>query len=95
MMNNEVYIKDKNLIESSIEGETIIVPLVNSVADMNSMFSLNETAAFIWKQIDGKKSINYISELLQNEFTIDKETADNDTIDFVNKALKEKIILKK
>jgi hypothetical protein len=73
-------------------NEYILVPVTNNIADMDSVYTLNETGAFIWEQIDGKKNLGSIVELLTNEYNINTEIATNDLLDFINK-MKEYLII--
>jgi methyltransferase-like protein len=65
--------------------EYVLVPVSNNIADMNSVYTLNETGAFIWDQIDGRKNIEEIISALISEYDIDNETATNDVILFLEK----------
>jgi hypothetical protein len=65
--------------------ECIIVPLADNIADMNSMYTLNETGAFIWEKIDGRNSIGTIIEALMNEYDVDRETAEADVFEFIGR----------
>ncbi|MGW4272667.1 PqqD family protein [Streptomyces sp. SID10815] len=49
------------------------------VAVANNAFELSESASFIWKQIDGRRSVGDIGRLLAGEYEIDEETAIVDT----------------
>jgi hypothetical protein len=73
--------------------EYILVPISNNIADMNSVFTLNETGAFIWDQIDGKKSVEDIIDSLVNEFEIDKNSATEDALKFIDQ-LGEYLVIK-
>jgi hypothetical protein len=59
---------------------------------MNSVYTLNETGAFIWELIDGKKSIGTIIEALTVEYDIDQKTAESDVFLFVENMSKYLII---
>jgi len=72
--------------------EYVLVPLANNIADMNSVYTLNETGAFIWEQIDGKKNIEEIISALTEEYEIDPESATNDVRHFIDKMSKYLII---
>ena len=50
---------------------------------MNSVYTLNETGAFIWEQIDGKKPVEEIISALTDEYDIDKESAEEDVFSFI------------
>ena len=41
-------------------NEYVLVPIANNIADMNSVYTLNETGAFIWEHINGKRSVEEI-----------------------------------
>ena len=65
-------------------NEYVLVPVANNIADMNSVYTLNETGAFIWEQIDGQKTIDKIIDLVTQEYDIDRETASADVLEFVD-----------
>jgi hypothetical protein len=64
-------------------NEYVLVPITNNIADMNSVYTLNETGAFIWEQIDGKRSVEEIISELTSEYDIDKQKAEADVFDFI------------
>jgi len=66
-------------------NEYVLVPITNNIADMNSVYTLNETGAFIWKQIDGKRSVDKIIDSLTAEYEIDKKTAEADVFSFIER----------
>ena len=58
-----------------ILGETLLVPISVNVADMDNIFALNETGAFVWHRLDGALSVAGISEALIDTFEVDEEQA--------------------
>jgi hypothetical protein len=73
-------------------NEYVLVPITNNIADMNSVYTLNETGAFIWEHIDGEKSIEDIIYALTAEYDIDFANAENDVLSFVENMNKYLII---
>jgi len=73
-----------NIVTRKTGNEYVLVPIANNIADMNSVFTLNETGAFIWELIDGKRNIEDIIKVLTTEYNIDKETAISDVVSFVS-----------
>jgi methyltransferase-like protein len=73
-------------------NEYVLVPITNNIADMNSVYTLNETGAFIWEQIDGKRSIEDIIIELVNEYDIDKQNAESDVYTFIENMSKYLIV---
>lgn len=76
-MEEKIYKKKKETAWRRIGGETVIMDL-----DGMMIRGLNETAAFIWDQIDGQKKIIEIAELVSREFAINPEKALDDVIKF-------------
>jgi len=66
-------------------NEYVLVPVTDNIADMDSVYTLNETGAFIWEQIDGKKSVEEIIDAMTEEYEIDKDTATADVLEFISK----------
>ena len=64
-------------------SEYVLVPIANNIADMNSVFTLNETGAFIWELIDGKRNVDELISELTKEYDIDAESAEADVMDFI------------
>jgi len=52
---------------------------------MNSVYTLNETGAFIWELINGKRSVEEIINVVTTEYEIDYETASKDVFSFIEK----------
>ena len=66
-------------------NEYVLVPVSDNIADMDSVYTINETGAFIWERIDGKRTIGDIIGLLADEYEIESDIAINDINDFVDK----------
>jgi methyltransferase-like protein len=64
-------------------SEYVLVPVASNIADMNSVFILNETGVFIWEHIDGARSVDEIIAALTEEYDIDPPAARNDTMAFI------------
>jgi hypothetical protein len=72
--------------------EYVLVPVTDNIADMNSVFTLNETGAFIWEQINGKRDIEEIIAALTTEYDIDIESASKDVFTFIDNMSKYLIV---
>jgi hypothetical protein len=79
-----VLIPSEDIVAREIEGELIIVPLVAGIGDMeDELFSLNEYAKVIWRQLDGKQSLDAIVDILAGEYDADREEIAGDVLGFV------------
>lgn len=72
--------------------EYVLVPIANNIADMNSVYTLNETGAFIWDHIDGKRCVEELINVLTLEYDIDNKTAQKDIFSFIDNMSKYLII---
>lgn len=67
-----------------IAGEVVLVPTGAATQSFNGLITLNEVAAFIWKNLDEAQSQQKLTEMILEEFEIDKETAARDVEGFLN-----------
>jgi methyltransferase-like protein len=84
--------QSSSIVTRKTGNEYILVPITNNIADMNSVYTLNETGAFIWEHIDGKRNVEEIIKVLTEEYEIDFETAEKDISDFIESMSKYLII---
>ncbi|MDQ1296666.1 MAG: hypothetical protein QG611_644 [Bacteroidota bacterium] len=80
------------IVTRKTDNEYVLVPITNNIADMDSVYTLNETGAFIWELIDGNKSINDLIEAVVNEYDTDNKTATEDVFTFIDEMSKYLII---
>lgn len=84
MSASAVYKKNPAIIEREIRGEVLLVPLMNSEENLESLYSLNETGAFIWKEICAGSSIAQTAERLAAVFDVSPEQAAADVSSVVD-----------
>jgi methyltransferase-like protein len=87
-----VFSHSPNIVTRKTGNEYILVPVANNIADMNSVYTLNETGAFIWEQFDGKRSLKEIIDSLVEEYDVDYDSASKDVAEFVDNMTKYLII---
>ena len=51
---------------------------------MESIFTLNDTAAYIWSQLDGERTLGEIRDLVASEYQVSKGEAEADLLDLVS-----------
>lgn len=82
----------KSIVTRKTGEEYILVPITNNIVDMNSVYTLNETGAFIWDLIDGKRNVEEIIAALTDEYEIDPQSAEKDVFSFIENMSKYLII---
>lgn len=64
---------NSNLILRQVGGEYMIVNPFSETMDMAQVYSLNETAAWLWKQLENKEfTVDEAGALLCNEYEVNK-----------------------
>ena len=87
-----VVSQSASIVTRKTGNEYVLVPITNNIADMNSVYTLNETGAFIWEQIDGERTLGAIIEAMTDEYDIDPLTAESDVFSFIDNMSKYLII---
>lgn len=83
----KIYIKNPELIEKENE-ENLILFNVNS----GVLVELNKISKILWEKTENSFTLNNLKEIIkENCFNI-KESLDQDLKDFINNALKKKLI---
>ena len=67
-----------------IAGEVILVPTGAATQQFNGMITLNEVAAFIWKNLDESKSKEELVDKIMDEFEVDEDTVKDLSEYFMN-----------
>ncbi len=77
----KVYKKSDSFVFRKIADEYILVPIRQNVGDLESIYTLNETAARIWELIDEKTKVREIIENMVGEFEVTPEEAEKDIME--------------
>jgi hypothetical protein len=91
---DSIVSQSPSVVTRKTGDEYVLVPIANNIADMNSVFTLNETGAFLWENIDGKKTVNDLIGSLMSEYDTDIETATADVLSFIRELNKYLIVRK-
>jgi hypothetical protein len=81
---NSIPSHSPSVVSRKTGNEYVLVPVTGNIADMDSVYTLNETGAFIWDLIDGKRNVNEISMAVQVEFEVDEKTALKDVQELID-----------
>ena len=79
-----VFSHSPGIVTRKTGDEYVLIPVANNIADMNSVYTLNESGAFIWELIDGKRNVEMIINTLTEEYDIDYDSASKDVFSFIN-----------
>lgn len=82
-----VVVKKSELLESSVDDETILLSISNS-----KYYGLDPVAGRIWSLLEEKISIDDIIKVLMIEYDVTRKDCEKDVISFVNSLADEKLI---
>lgn len=77
-------IKD-GFILRNVAGNYIVVAVGETVKHFNGVINLNETGAFLWKQLESDVDEQGMIKALLEEYEVDEAVAANDVRKFVEK----------
>lgn len=77
------FAKEESMVFRKIAGECLLVPIRHNLADLESIYVLNEVGGHIWELIDGVRPVREIRELLVEEFEVSPQEAEADLLTFL------------
>ena len=72
-------------VTRTVGDELVIVPLSGNVAQMNRLFTLNETGKFIWENCEKCTDVKSLVVLLTENFDVQPDAALTDVEAFLEK----------
>jgi hypothetical protein len=75
----------KGFVTREVGTELVLVPLTGNVAQMNELFTMNETGKFIWENINDDTTIDELAEKMVESFEVSPEVARRDLCGFLEK----------
>ena len=77
---NDRFAKSGQVVERTIGGERLLVPLGTSQARLDGMYSLNELAGAIWDQAVSGKTAQQIVESMTQAYDVQTDKAASDVL---------------
>jgi hypothetical protein len=77
------YFQKTDCVSREIAGEVIVVPIRGHVGDLDSVYTLNELGARIWRMLDGQTSVARIAETVAAEYEVTADAAAKDAEEFL------------
>ncbi len=82
-----IFRKTDRVVSREIAGELILVPIRSNVADMESLFTLNEVGSRVFGLVDGERTVRDLTSAIVEEFEVGEAEAEADVREFVEKLL--------
>ena len=81
MTPESVLCRAEGIVARTIAGEMILVPVRRRAQEMG-LFTLNSVGTFVWKALDGTRSLREIAGAVASTFEVDLERACADVAAF-------------
>ena len=75
----------REFVTRQIADETIIVPVVGGVGDLDAIFTLNEVGSYIWRLIDTPTTVQAVTGAVARTFDVAETDAARDVVEFLDK----------
>lgn len=80
---DERFRQDPTIVSRDIAGEMVLVPIRQKAGDLESVYTLNTTASFVWERLNGERTLEEIKEELLERFEVDEDEAERDMVELV------------
>ena len=75
----------KDFILRDIMGETILVPINESITVFNGLITINELGKFIWENLESSKDEEDLLHKILDEYEVEEKEAKEDLDEFLDK----------
>jgi len=75
--------RSPSVVSLVVAGEAIVVPIRRGAADMDAIYTFNETGSLLWAQIENGLTAAQLAAHLESEYEISAEDAMADTEKFL------------
>jgi hypothetical protein len=84
-MNNEEqrYVRNADFIFRKIVEEMVLIPIHKNVADMDSIYTLNDLGAFLWEKLEKPCTAQELENAVLDEYVTDRDTVQADLEQFL------------
>lgn len=86
MILEQICSRSADVIERDLQGESVLLDLNTGI-----YYSLNPAGGFIWRLLDGNRTVREIVDLVVAEFDVDPETAAEDAAALIEDFLEQKL----
>lgn len=83
-MSEGTWRRNPRVVARRIGDETILVPTGRDILDAGSLFTLNDTASFIWDALERPRTPSEIHSALTDAFDVTPERAREDVERFLS-----------
>lgn len=89
----DVFRHTENIVTRKVMDEILLIPISGEMASMDNLYSLNETAAFVWQSIDSRRTLAEVVEMLEQQYGASTEIIREDLLEVAAGFAKAELII--
>ena len=78
------FSKCPEVVSRRIAGEAVLVPVRSQVAELDSVFTLNNLGSVVWDLLDGERTVSQIADMVCASYEVTVEEATRDLLEFLS-----------
>ena len=86
------YRRKERIAGRSIAGESFLIPVCGTPAEMENIYVMNPLADFIWQRLDGERTLEGILAEIVDNFDVEREQARGDMSELIAGLLEHDLI---
>ncbi len=86
------YRVESGYVHRQVAGNDVLISVGANVANFNGYITLNPTASFLWDALKQPQSVSTLTDLLLEEFEVEREKAQNDVMQFLEMLLSNSMV---
>ena len=86
------FLRKGNLVTRRIAEESLIVPIAGDVADLESIYRLDNLGSFVWERLDGQTPLSAIADAICAEYDATRDVVTEDLREFIDTLTKARLI---
>ena len=75
---------DRSVVLREIAGETFLVPIRGTLAELQDLFVVNDVGRWVWERLDGTRTVDDLAAQACQEFEVSPKVARADVESFLN-----------
>ncbi len=77
------YRRTEEFVARTIAGETVLVPIRQQIGDLESIYTLNDVATFIWERLANEPTVAEIAAAVEETFSAEAAEIRRDLEEFL------------
>lgn len=84
---NQRFRRRSDFVYRVVAGQAVLVPVRAGVADLQSIFTLNEVGSEVWERIAPERTVGEIVDAITGAFSVSPQVASDDVRTFLERLL--------